>query len=66
MKIRNMSVTKHHDTDTLELFAQLPDRRMFSVCIKKPLDSEDLPDHLFSAGIQLRNLIRAETEDDPK
>lgn len=64
MKIRNMSVTKHHDTDTLELFAQLPDRRLFSVCIKKPLDHEDLPDHLYQAGVQLRNIITAELEND--
>lgn len=58
MQIRNMSVTKHHDTQTLELWIEAPACKLYSVFIPKPLDSEHLPAILEKAGIQLRNLIR--------
>ena len=60
MKIRNMSVTKHHDKKMLELHAELESRQMFSVFLDIPIDPDELPVVLAKAGTQLRNLINNE------
>ena len=63
MKIRNMSVTKHHDKQSLELHVEIEGRKIFSVFIDKPMDSDELPVLLAKAGTQLRNLINNEVLD---
>lgn len=60
MKIRNMAVTKHHDKQSLELHVEIEGRKIFSVFIDKPMDSDELPILLAKAGTQLRNLINNE------
>ena len=62
MKIRNMSVTKHHDKKMLELHTELESRQIFSVFIDIPIDPDELPAVLAKAGTQLCNLILNETQ----
>lgn len=58
MQIRNMSVTKHHDRNKLEIWVEAPARKLYSVMVSIPADSEQLPEIMEKAGIQLRSLIR--------